>query len=302
MSTSQICVGFVFTNFNNSQLTVNALRSIRENSNGAKTFSIIVDNNSVDDEQKFLREELSGCSDVEVISNQSNLGYFSGLNVGIREMRRRLPDFDFLIIGNNDLIFAEEFFSTLQADRIHLKSNLIVCPDLITLDNTHQNPHVLSGISRFREMIWDLYFSNYHAARLISRISTSLKKWVERSDYKHHELNGFIYQGYGACYIVTQNFFDKFDDLWAPGFLMGEEFYLATQLESIGHKMYYWPQLKVLHHDHATVSKIPSRKLWEYSREYHRIYRHFINPYHLSMRTPETIQSYQSKNQRSTST
>ena len=89
----------------------------------------------------------------------------------------------------------------------------------------------------------------------------------------HSDKSGDIYQGYGACYILTKKFFRSYDSLWSPGFLMGEEFYLAVQLEEIGEKMYYMHDLKVLHHDHASVSNLPSITLWGFAREAHSIYR-----------------------------
>ena len=82
---------------------------------------------------------------------------------------------------------------------------------------------------------------------------------------------------------VPAGFFLHFDEFWSPNFLMGEEFFLSKQLESKGFQFFYYPGIVVHHHDHATVSKIPSKKLWIYSREYHRIYRKFVSPYRIKM-------------------
>ena len=119
-----------------------------------------------------------------------------------------------------------------------------------------------------------------------------MRRWLSRQDFKESDISGDIYQGYGACYILTKKFFANFDTLWSPGFLMGEEFYLAMQLEEIDETMYYISNLKILHHDHASVSELPNVKLWNYARDAHSIYRKFYNPYKSNMRTAQTMKKY----------
>ena len=292
MSEEMITVGFVFTNLNQAEVTLKALESIEQNRINIKVSCVVVDNNSTEIEKKLLEDGAANFPWAIIVFSETNLGYFKGLNLGIGKLRQIFLTFDYLVVGNNDLVFTNDFFSSLENDGENIRSKLVICPDLITLESEHQNPHIISGVSRFREVVWDLYFFNFYLARLISLVARCVKKWAERPDYKSHHREGFIYQGYGACYILTPLFFEVFEDLWSPGFLMGEEFYLAMQLETVQSQMYYWPALKVYHHDHTSVNKLPSKKLWEYSKEYHSIYRHFFSPYRICMRTKETMDSY----------
>jgi hypothetical protein len=188
-----------------------------------------------------------------------------------------------MVIGNNDLVFPPDFVAALDRQAALCERYPVICPDLLTLDGVHQNPHVLEGVSRAREIVWDLYFSNYHLAVLIRKAAALTRRLTERKDYLGHRQGGPIYMGYGACYILTPRFFEEIGTLWCPTFLMGEEFYLAKQLEARGHRFYYEPSILVQHHDHATVSKLPSRQLWQYTRDYHKVYRKFIDPYRLQM-------------------
>ena len=99
---------------------------------------------------------------------------------------------------------------------------------------------------------------------LIGYLSNATKKITDRDDEEQFEVAQTIYQGYGACYILGPLFFENFDLLWAPTFLMGEKnFFLSKQLEKKGMKVYYEPSIKVNHHDHATMSKLPSKKALE---------------------------------------
>jgi GT2 family glycosyltransferase len=288
-------LGFVFTNFNNSQLTLNALKSIKEGFIGGEYSVVVVDNDSSEIEKKILADGVGCHPDVQIIFNNKNVGYFNGLNIGINSLRENKSKLQFIVVGNNDLTFESTFFSAMALNVDAIKQYFVVCPDLITSDGIHQNPHVINTISRFREIVWDVYYSNYKIAKIISYAASKLQGWVARQDFVSHEESRYIHQGYGACYILTPKFFDKFQDLWSPSFLMGEEFYLALQLESVNSMMFYYPKLKVLHHDHATVSQLLGRTLWGYSKEAHGIYRHFISPYRLKMRKPETMNSFISK-------
>lgn len=276
-------VGFVFTNFNNTRYTIQALQSIFGAAGHERCFAVVVDNKSIDSEVQLLAEARAVSGSVHVIENPTNVGYFPGLNIGIDYLRNRFPAMDLMVIGNNDLVFPSDFVASLDRNAGVLERYPVVCPDLLTLDGVHQNPHVLDKVSRFREIVWDLYFSNYFLAVLIKKAAAATRGLTERKDYETYREAGLIYQGYGACYILTRRFFDEIGTLWAPTFLMGEEFYLSKQLESIGHRFYYEPSISVQHHDHATVSKIPSKKLWEYTREYHQVYRRFIHPYRVTM-------------------
>ena len=180
------------------------------------------------------------------------------------------------MVGNNDLTFPSEFIDLMCDNLDYFEKYAVVSPDLITLDGVHQNPHVMRGISRFRQLVWDIYFSNYILAIVIGRIARLTKRFTERKDYQYHEVAGPIEQGYGACYILGPCFFRNFERLWAPTFLMGEEAFLAAQLKQKELGFYYAPVFKVYHHDHATVSKLPSKQLWGMTRDSHEAYRRLV--------------------------
>jgi GT2 family glycosyltransferase len=88
-----------------------------------------------------------------------------------------------------------------------------------------------------------------------------------------------IYQGHGSCFILGYQFFEKHDSLFAPTFLMNEEFFLAFQLKKAGQTIYYSPEIQVSHIGHASLSKLPSKKLWTLSSQSHRIYRKYLKLY-----------------------
>lgn len=266
-------VGFVLTNYNNSSFTREAIKSLEESAYSANSTVVVVDNSSNSDDIVSLRQIGQDYPKTKIIYNQENIGYFRGLNVGMKYLRQTHLELDCIVVGNNDLVFPPDFISKLFGNKERMHQYAIISPDIVTLDGVHQNPHVRTEISAFRKFVWDVYYFNYNLALLIRWVAKVTRAFSERKDYKSHQNEGVIYLGYGACYILTPVFFQYFDELWAPTFLMGEEFFLSKQLSAKGLELFYDPRILVHHHDHATTDKIPSKDLWEICRESHHVYK-----------------------------
>ncbi len=266
-------VGFVFTNYNNSNYTRDVIYSLTLNKYFANTHIVVVDNKSELLDIDLLKKIEIDYPFVKIIYSDENIGYFKGLNIGIQFLRNNYTDLNHIVVGNNDLYFPPEFTELLISNLSIFNEFPVISPDLITLDGVHQNPHVINKISTIREIIYDIYYSNYYLSILIGFAAIITKKFTRRKDNNRFEIAQMIHQGYGACYILGPLFFDYFSLLWAPTFLMGEEYFLSKQLEQKNFKVYYEPKIKVNHHDHATMGKLPSKKLWLISRDSHKIYR-----------------------------
>jgi GT2 family glycosyltransferase len=265
-------MGFVVTNFNNSHYTKGFIESVR-NSGVMDSPIVVVDNGSNEQDVSNLKEIELEYPLVKVIYNTENLGYFSGLNIGIRYIRENYADVEFLVIGNNDLIISGDFYSSAASSQENFIKYPVISPNIITIDGVYQNPHVISEISKFREFIYDLYHLNYLLAGLIKLVSKITHRFTDRKDERQHEVAQEIYQGYGACYILGPLFFKHFKQLWSPTFLMYEEYFLSKQLAEKGFKIYYEPTIKVQHICHAATDKLPGKRRWQISCDAHRVYR-----------------------------
>lgn len=271
----RIAFGFVCVNYNNSAFTRNAVESLSTDRDRPRPI-IVVDNHSNDDDISNLHRIASDFGNVTLLLHENNVGYFAGLNLGIRRMRAEMPELTHLVVGNNDLQFPPDFDSSLAQNRSSISEHAVVSPDIITLDGVHQNPHVIDNISRFREFTYDLYYSNYYVARAIYRIANATRAFTDRRDEERWGVGGPINQGHGSCYILGPRFFELFDELWAPSFLMGEEFFLSWQLRRKGLRVYYEPGIQVVHQCHGSVGRLSSKRMWEISRDAHRIYRKYV--------------------------
>lgn len=270
-------IGYICTNYNNSQFTVDAVNSLVKSAGSSSQLKIIVvDNSSSADQQLVLRNLAKNHECVDLIFNENNIGYFPGLNVGIRKIREAYPDFEIVVIGNNDLIFPEDFCEKVYGNSSLFVNHPVISPDVVTLDGEHQNPHVIESISKFREFIYDLYHLNYYLAQFIIWFARFSRKISDRTDEKQHKFAQPIYQGHGSCYLIGPRFFECFGEFWAPTFLMGEEFFLSKQLAEKKERVQYFPGIKITHCCHGSLRSVPSRKLWKFSKEAHKEYRKYV--------------------------
>lgn len=274
-------IGFVFTNYNSSEYTKDLIKSLAHFNNQLNYPIIIVDNNSDEkniNELKLLKE---GNQNVHIILSHTNLGYFKGLNVGINYIRENFKEITHMVIGNNDLIFPKDFLDSLQKRSEIFEQFPVISPNIITEDGIHQNPHVIKEISFAREFVYDIYFANYFFAKSIKYLAKITNRFTDRNDESKHEIAQPIYQGHGSCYILGHMFFNNFNELFAPTFLMGEEFFLSIQLREKNYQIYYEPSIKIIHQCHSSIDKIPSKKMWQIAKEAHKEYRKYINLRHL---------------------
>jgi N-acetyl sugar amidotransferase len=285
---------YVCTNYNNSDFSIAAIKSFLKNI-GHELRVYVVDNASHSDELDKLNQFARTNPCVRIISSQKNLGYFSGLNLGITAARNDDSSVGWMIIGNNDLEFSVDFCDMVKINQDHYCQYSVVSPDIITLDGTHQNPHVISNISLIRRVIYDIYYSNYLLSVVMHKIANIFNIWFRRGDSNQWAKSQSIAQGHGSCYLLTPKFFSNFENLWAPSFLMAEEAFLNLQLINIGETIFYSPAISVKHHCHASLKDIPNKIKWGYARDAHHIYRKYVKLFSWSgqLSSPKHKRSFQ---------
>ena len=258
--------------YNNYDDTVDFCDSLK--AMNLKEFSIrcfILDNST----NPYIVDKVSGLSDsydfVVVLPIGSNIGYFGAFNFFFQSSyfdKNRT-----VVLCNNDLIF-DRGFCKKYIDNIESYPSdvMVICPDVITVDGIHQNPHLLKPLGFFSRLKLDLYFSNYYIASILKFIQKILLPFLPKKDNSYHK-SGYTYLGIGACYILDKKFFSSFKKLVYPHFIYGEEAYLSAQVHSVDGRLYYDSQLKVQHKESATFSKLPSRLVYEYGKDGYWTYR-----------------------------
>jgi GT2 family glycosyltransferase len=255
-------------------LTINCINSIL--SNNENSTIIVVDNNSEETEKQKLKEWQSKnnafASKVTILYELKNLGYFGALNIGLELIKNDIYNFDYVTIGNNDLIFDAEYFNTLASNEF-TNDIFVIAPNIIKPNGIHQNPYAIRPVSKVRKILYYLLYSHYYVAKIIFMVSTILNSGKSDKSRLGFEQTQIIFAGHGACYVLTKYFFKYNHLLDASSFLMGEEFILAKQIHDTGGKIMYISDLKVIHNEHSTMKKIPSRVIYKYSQNAFRIFK-----------------------------
>lgn len=264
-------IAFICVNYNNSKVTINYILNVLAIKKTHHLKIIIVDNASEKQDTESLSKYISDLKNEDVILLKSdiNLGYFRGLNLGIKWALLNGYD-QYQLVGNNDLEFFPDFLDILE--NLEIKSNeLILAPDIITTEGIHENPHVINKMSSLRKLKYDIYFFNYYLAKIITKFYSA-----ERKPKSFDPERKYIHMGNGALYVLTPFFFHYFDKLWDDVFLYGEEAILAGQISSVEGKILYEPLLKCNHNESATTSKMESKYKYKIIQSSYKIYKKYL--------------------------
>lgn len=264
----------IHVNFNSSDLTINCINSILEFEKQATI--IIVDNGSNQIEKdklnKWIENNGFNTTNIHFLFEPSNLGYFGALNKGLEFIRDEIDKYEFVLVGNNDLLFDESFFTVLK--NVDVESDVyVLAPNIIKSNGVHQNPYAIKKTSKIRKLFYRIFYFHYYLAKIIlflTKIFGLMKSDMDRSDFKTTQL---IYAGHGSCYILTKSYFSNNFLLNNPTFLMGEEFVFAKQIRDTKGKIKYISNLKVLHNEHSSMNKIPSKVVYKYMQSTHKQFK-----------------------------
>ncbi len=265
---------FLCVNYNNADYTIKFCDSLAAQLDLGASFLIdcvIIDNSTDVEDSAIVVAHARDRPWITYLKTSSNLGYFGGLNFGLAS--RKYTDANYVVISNNDLEFDHSFCKTILTKTYDAKI-LSVCPDVVTKDGFHQNPHSLRRIGWFRRFQFDLYFSHYYVAWAMTFALRFFRQG--RKSPVRPELGRELYMGIGACYILTPAFLTQFSQLNYPNFLYGEEAYFSDQIHAVGGVLWFDPELVVHHAESATTAKIPRIAAYNFSRDGYPSYRRML--------------------------
>ena len=266
-------VTFVAVVYNNYDDTVEFLQSLGSLTSGrVTTRCVVVDNSDDQGVSAGLDALVERFGFVQVLRPPNNVGYFGGFNYYFGQVTQLTSDA--VVLCNNDVVIASNFVENLSTGQ-YPEDVFVVCPDVVTLDGRHQNPHVVRPRSRLQRLKLDLYFSSYFMASLLSGVRGFCSFSLGRNARAGSLQPQYLHMGIGACYVLLPAFLSRYDRLEYPHFLYGEEAYLSRQVHAAGGRLYFDPRLVVQHKDSATLSTLPKQKTYKFARDGYWSYRKF---------------------------
>ncbi len=253
---------FVVLHYKTDQDTEACVRSIMEKTDGSYRI-VIVDNGSKNGSLERLRGIYAGDERVTFVETKENLGFARGLNAGIQCARERWKP-RYVALLNNDT----ELLSPCLVERLDEKYRAFgfsVCgPMIISRDGTaYVNPvrkglrsreDVQKSIARYQK--W-MKLCDLHLYGLYQRLAGRKKKRAAPPD-RNYLADQTDVKLHGACWVLSEAFFTRFEGLDPSTFLYGEEDILYLHVLDEGLHTLYTPDIVIYHkEDGATREALP---------------------------------------------
>ena len=215
---------------------------------------ILVDNCSEEKEIKAIKQ-LCKKTDCTLITNNKNLGYNAGNNVGLRYAASK--GYEYALIANPDMEFPQSDYLQKMTAIMETDKDIAVCgSDIVTPLGIHQNP------KRVGEGKWQ---DSFHWIKDIfhKKNTSEVPDWIEAPEKSRYceSLNG-------CCFMLRMSFVKEIGYFDERTFLYGEEPILARQVELSGKKMYYNASAQAIHDHKKSKEGTPAycSKHWKHSQ------------------------------------
>lgn len=259
--------------FHSDETTVAWLKNLSEAITPvqAQVQVMVVDNTirqSSDDFFALLRRILPT---VQTLKAPTNLGYFGGAQAGWAEWQRRgggLPPW--VMVSNVDVTFPEQKFFTRLLIAKYPNDTGVIGPSICSQERRGDwNPKMIQRPSRRRmhayktlyrsHWLFNLYEQGARIKFTLSNLIRTIRGFVVET-VKSDGLRE-IYASHGACLLFAKEYFVRGGDLRYPGFLFGEEIFVAERARQLGLRIYYDPNLKMTTVDHVSTGRFRSKKM-----------------------------------------
>jgi GT2 family glycosyltransferase len=244
------------------------MESVSRLASSEKIFSIVVDNSEYAVEAESLRMKLEPFPRCVLLVSNRNLGYFGAANYAFDWLNVLEGDPDWFVVSNPDIkIEAPDLLASLDGLVEGAgKAPAVVAPAIISTRTARdENPYMLNRPSRARMRALAWLYSSYCLTFCYQALSAVKKRLLLNLGGRPTLTNAptvkSIYAPHGAFVIFHKSFFVDQGGLDYPGFLFGEEIWVAEQCRRLGLVVLYAPTIWVTHSGHETTGIIKNPAL-----------------------------------------
>ena len=264
----------VTVNFENTKPTELLINSLTGSVNLDSTKVAIADNASSSDSIFELKQILKKTSlDITIFSNKTNLYYWPAVKKVISNLKLKIGSYpDWVIVCNNDIDFSDKnFFSELE--KINPKKYPIIGPKIINSHGDHLNPFMVSPLSKFQKLIWDLYFLSFQLSSLMLLIKKKFSFFNKKTSSFNMAANHNVYAVHGSAIIFSKFFFEKGGWLDDNFEMYGEELTVAEIAKKIDVPVTFIPKLKIIHNEHSSTKMLDHKILFDKAKKTHKYFK-----------------------------
>ncbi|WP_316814880.1 glycosyltransferase family 2 protein [Pedobacter nyackensis] len=230
----------ITVNFNQPKVTLDFLRSVKENTSVENVEVILVDNGSREDHEELFKSVYQG---LVYIRSSMNLGFAGGNNLGIK-----VANGDYLLLLNNDTEITDNLIETLTAELDNHPEIGIISPLILYFDQ----PEVIQ-YAGFTAM-------NYLTCRNQGIGNMEIDK--RQFDMDSRE-TGYCH---GAAMMCRKADLETVGMMAENFFLYYEELDWCEKFKKAGKKIWFTGKTRVYHKESMSVGKESSIKTYFMTR------------------------------------
>lgn len=251
-------LGMVIINYNDYKTTSFLLDSIKDYK--CLDLIIVVDNKSTDDSLKHLKKYEN--NKIKIIEAEENKGYAAGLNIGAKEVIKKLKNCNIIFSNSDVIINKEEDLEKLSKD-IGKHSIAVVGPTIV------ENRSLNRG--------WMLPTIKDEIKFNLPLVSRKYRKEILYDDEHYNEDLSIVGVVSGCFFCVSGKVLEEVDYFDEATFLYYEEQILSKKLEEKDYQVAVDNNVVIIHNHSVTIDK-NINKVNKY-KELKKSQRYFVKEY-----------------------
>jgi GT2 family glycosyltransferase len=275
-----VTIGVVIVNYRTDERTISFVNN-EISKISTPHITVVVNNEATDKSDTLLcqslnAEKITDISNIKnyrnkcyVLSHPENLGYAKGNNLGASFINKHF-DVSYFLFSNNDIVLTDKNVVEVLVDRISTMADVaIIGPNIIGLKGERQSPYPY-------HTFWNRYFWVFWLTPFMPK---RIKESLFKLNYSSTAKEGVHYRIMGSFFIVRQKDFTACGMMDPNTFLFAEEAILSERIHNINKKVYFYPEVAVLHEHGKTITQFYNKKKrckigFENESYYYRKYRH----------------------------
>lgn len=208
-------------------------------------------------QKKKLREGLDAIQiNYRIYEPLNNLGYIHGCLFGLEEFSKSF-NYTWALISNTDISFKDkDFFREVFIGQMGEKDWCIAPHIINAVDGVLQNPFMIHRISKYKIILYNIFFSNQYFYAFYVRLSLlkKMKKRKKIARVKNTEQK--IYAAHGSCFFLKRDCVDALLENNDNVFMYGEEILIAEIIRENRKNVIYNTSIAVTHYENQITGKI----------------------------------------------
>lgn len=244
-------LGVVTIDYKNSQMTIDFVNKELLKID-VPYVCVIVVNACTEEELRLIQNSTKArlvsegeCNEgnIFILPSSENLGFAKGNNLGA-DFLVKLFDIDYLLFSNTDVEIKSKQNISRMIARMNEDPRIgAIGPKVVSLDGSLQFPHE-GFISPYRQIGWHLF--PFLRRKNMQRDNSAALDEPEEC---------FCYWVQGSFFVMATKLFLSIGMFDPHTFLYAEEPILAEKLMHVGKRMFYYPEVTILHYEGGTILK-----------------------------------------------